>query len=64
MSSCFFYSSKKCTWLQYKKPQIQVPGTTFPNLDVEVGMEDVRNCYRFATLTGVHQGAHICLAKQ
>ena len=58
-----FYSSKKYTWLQYKKWQIQVPGTAFSNFSDEVGMEGHGNCCRFATLTGVHQGAHICLAK-
>ena len=60
-----FCSSKKCTWLQYEKPQkIQAPGTTFSNFGDEVWMEGGHgNCCRFATLTGVHQGAHISLAK-
>ena len=63
--ACSFYrsSSKKYTWLQYKKRQIQVPGTTFSNFSDEVEMEGGHaNCGRFATLTGVHQGAHICVA--
>ena len=39
-SSCSFYSSsKKYTWLDYKKPQIQAPGTTFSNFSDEFGME-------------------------
>ena len=63
-SSCSLYSSKKCTWLQYKKRQIQAPGTTFSTFSDEVRLEGGHgNCSRFATLTGVHQGAHICLAK-
>ena len=62
-SSRSFYSRKKYTWLQYKKPLIQAPGITFSNFSDEVGMEGHGNCCRFATITGVHQGAHICLAK-
>ena len=64
-SSCSFYDdSKKYTWLQYKKRQIQAPGTPFSIFGDDVGMEGGHgNCCRFATLTGVHQGAHICLAK-
>ena len=58
-----FYSSKTYTWLQYNKRQIHVPGTTFSNFGDEVWMEGHENCCRFATLTGVHQRAHICLAK-
>ena len=39
--------------------------TTFSNFGDEVGMEgNLGNCYdRFASRTGVHQGAHICHAK-
>ena len=49
---------------QYKKRQIQAPGATFSNFGDEVEMEGGHgNCCRFATLTGVRQGAHICLAK-
>ena len=61
-SACSFYSnsSKKYTWLQYKKRRIQAPGTTFSVFGNEVGMKGGHeNCCRFATLTGVHQGAHI-----
>ena len=63
-SSRSFYSSKKCTWLQYKEPQIRAPGTTFSIFSGEVRLEGHGSCCRFATLTGVLQGAHICLAKQ
>lgn len=54
-----------CTWLQqYKKPQIQQPGTTFSNLSDELRLPGGhRNCCRFATLTGTYQGSHICLAE-
>ena len=65
-SSCSFYydCSKKNTWLQYRKRQNQAPGTAFPFFfGDEVWMEDHANCCRFTTRTGVHQGAHICLAK-
>ena len=59
-----FYSSKKYTWLQHEELHIQAPGTTFSNFGDEVWMEGGHgNCCRFATLTGVHQGAHISLAK-
>ena len=43
--------------------KIQAPGTTFSNFGHEVWMEGHGNCCRFASLTGVHQGAHISLAK-
>ena len=60
----YMFYSKKYTWLQYKKRQIQTPGTTFSNFGNEVGMEGGHgNCCRFVALTGVHQGAHISLAK-
>ena len=63
-SSCSFYSSKKYTFLQYKKRQTHAPGTTFSTFSDEVRLEGGHgNCYRFAILTGVHQEAHICLAK-
>ena len=63
-SSCSFYSSKEYTWLQYKKSQNQVPRTAFSTFDNEVRLEGGHgNCCRLATLTGVHQGAPICLAK-
>ena len=40
--------------------QIQVPGTTFSTFSDKVRLEGGHeNCCRFATLTGVHQGAHI-----
>ena len=55
---------KNFTWLQYKKRQIKAPRTTLSDFVDEAGMEGGHgNCCRFATLTGVHQGAHICLAK-
>ena len=55
-------SGKKYTWLQYKKRQ--APGTTFSTFSDEVRLEGEpgKGC-RFATLTGVHQGARISLAK-
>ena len=47
-----------------KKGQIQAPGTTFSTLSDEVRLERGHgNCCRFATLTELHQGAHIFLAK-
>ena len=59
-----FLPSKTYTWLQYEKPQIQAPGTTFSSFGDEVWMVGGHgNCCRFATLTGVHQGTHISLAK-
>ena len=62
-SSRFFYSSNKNTWLQYKKPQIQAPGTTFSIVSDEVRLWRTRKLLSFfATLRGVHQGARICLA--
>ena len=58
------FSSKKYTSLQYKKPPIQAPGTTFSTFSDEVPLEGGHgNCCRCVTLTGVHRGAHICLAK-
>ena len=43
--------------------QFQAPGTFFSNFGDEVGIErSDGNFCRFATLSGVHQGAHICLA--
>ena len=61
---CFYDSTIKYTWLQYKTPQIQAPGTTFSFFGDEVGVQGGHgNCCRFATLAGVHQGAHICLTK-
>ena len=43
---------------------IQAPGTTFSTFSDEVRLEGGHgNCCRFATLTGVHQMPHICLAK-
>ena len=60
-SSCSFYGSKNILDLRYEKPQIRAPGT-FSNFSDEVGMEGGHGNYsRFAALTGVHQGAHICL---
>ena len=57
-------SSKTQTWQQYKKRQIQVPGTTFSTSNDGVCLGGGHgNCCRFATLTGVHQSAHICLSK-
>ena len=38
-SSCSFYDSKKYTWLQCKKRQIQTPGTTFSTFSDEVRLE-------------------------
>ena len=47
---------KNYSWLQYKKRQIQAPGTTFSTCSDEVSMEGGHgNCCQFATLTGVHQ---------
>ena len=34
-----FYSSRIYTWLQYDKPQIQAPGSTFSYFGDEVWME-------------------------
>ena len=63
-SSCFFYDSKKYTWLQYKKRQIQAPGATFASFRGGIRLQGGHgNCCRFATFTRVHQGAHMCLAK-
>ena len=54
---------QKYTWLQYKTPQVQASGTNTSIFSDEVHVEGGhRNCCRFATLTGVHQGAHICHA--
>ena len=51
--ACSFYSSKKHAWLQYKKPQIQAPGT-FSSFSDKVRLEGGHgNCCRFAPLTGV-----------
>ena len=62
-TSTYVMSSKKYTRLQYKKRQIQAPGTTFSTFSDGVRLEGGHgNCCRFATLTAVHQGAHICLA--
>ena len=48
----------------YKKLKIQAPGTTFSTVSDEVRPEgEDEKCCRFGTLTGVHQGAHICHAK-
>ena len=60
----YVVSSKKYTWLQYEKRQIQAPGTTFSTFSDGVRLEGGHGkCCRFATLKGVYQGAHICLAK-
>ena len=56
-------SSRTYTRLQYKKQRIEAAGTTFYNVGDEVGMEDYGTCRRLATLTGVHQETHFCLAK-
>ena len=57
-------TAEKNTWLQYEKPKIQAPGTTFSNFSHEVRPEGGHGkCCRFVTLTGVHQGAHTTLPK-
>ena len=46
------------------KQQIRASGTTFSTFSDDVRLDGGHgNCCRFATITGVHQGAHICLAK-
>ena len=63
-TSTYVVSSKKYTWLQYKKRSIQAPGTTFSTFSDEVRLEGEHgNCCRFATLTGANQRAHIRLNK-
>ena len=53
-------TAKTNTWLQYKKPKIQAPGTTFLTFSDKVRYEGGHEtCCRFGTLTGLHQGAHI-----
>ena len=52
-SSCCFHSSKKYAWLQYKKPQIEAPGTTFSIFSDEVRLEEGDgNCCRFCHTHG------------
>ena len=49
-TSTYVVSSKKYAWLQYKKRQIQAPGTTFSTFSDEVRLEGGHgNCCRFAT---------------
>ena len=64
--SFYSYSRKKYQVLayssQYEKPKIQAPGTTSSNFSDEARPGGHGECCRFATLTGVHQGAHICPA--
>ena len=57
-----FYSSKNILGYSTRNEN-HAPGTTFSNFGVEVWMGGHGNCCRFATLTGVHQGARISLAK-
>ena len=59
-------AARKYPWLQCKQPQIQARRTTFFLIfSDEVGLEGGHgSCCRFATLTGVYQGAHICLARK
>lgn len=52
------------TWIQYEKPHNQAPETTFVNFSDEVRIKGEHgDCCRLGKLTGVHQGAQICLAK-
>ena len=47
-----FRQQKKSTWLRYKKPNIQAPGTTFSKFSDEVRPEgEHEKCRRFGTLT-------------
>ena len=57
-----YVRSKKNAWLQHEKPQIQASGTTFSIISDEVRLEGHLSCCRFATPTGLHQGAHNSLA--
>ena len=62
-SSCSFYSTNNTFGYSTTNRKFK-PGITFSNFSDEVRLEGGHeNCCRFATLTGVHQGAHACLAK-